>query len=88
VLIKDSLYDVLRAIMIANKTFQRIKINFLWAFLYNIILIPVAMGVLYPIHGFKLDPMFAATAMALSSISVCVSSLLLKTYKPKFDFEK
>ena len=68
--------------MIANKTFQRIKINFLFAFLYNTILIPVAMGLFYPIDGFKLDPMFAATAMALSSISVVTSSLLLKTYNP------
>ena len=46
------------------------------------------MGVLYPIHGFKLDPMYAATAMAMSSISVVTSSLLLKTYTPRFDFEK
>lgn len=51
--------------------------------MYNIILIPVAMGVLYPIRGFKLDPMFAAVAMALSSITVVTSSLLLKAYEPK-----
>jgi hypothetical protein len=46
------------------------------------------MGFFYPIDGFKLDPMFAATAMAMSSISVVTSSLLLKTYNPKFDFKK
>jgi Cu+-exporting ATPase len=85
VLINDSLFDVLRAIMIAGKTFQRIKINFLFAFLYNTILIPIAMGIFYPIDGFKLAPMFAATAMAMSSISVVTSSLFLKTYNPKFD---
>lgn len=82
VLIKDDLIDVLRAILISKKTFQRIKINFAFAFLYNVILIPVAMGVFYPIRGFKLDPMFAAIAMALSSISVVSSSLFLKLYRP------
>jgi len=46
------------------------------------------MGFFYPIDGFKLDPMFAATAMAMSSISVVVSSLCLKYYVPKFDFDK
>jgi len=82
VLIKDDLIDVLRAILISKKSFQRIKINFAFAFLYNVILIPVAMGVFYPIHNFKLDPMFAAVAMALSSISVVSSSLFLKLYNP------
>ena len=82
VLIKDDLEDVLKAIQIAKKTFQRIKINFFFAFIYNVTLIPVAMGIFYPIDKFKLDPMFAAIAMAASSISVVTSSLLLKTYKP------
>ena len=82
VLMKDSLKDVLFSIMIARKSYQRIKINFFFAFLYNVILIPVAMGVFYPVRGFVLDPMFAAIAMALSSISVVTSSLLLKTYTP------
>lgn len=82
VLIKDDLIDVLRAILISKKSFQRIKINFAFAFLYNVILIPVAMGIFYPIRGFKLDPMFAAVAMAMSSISVVSSSLLLKLYNP------
>lgn len=82
VLMKDSLQDVLFAILIARKTYERIKINFLFAFLYNTILIPVAMGVFYPIQGFSLDPMFAAIAMAASSISVVTSSLMLKRYKP------
>ena len=50
--------------------------------MYNIILIPIALGVFYPIGGFKLDPMFAAIAMAMSSISVVSSSLLLKFYNP------
>lgn len=82
VLMKDSLYDVVNAIRISKSSFQRIKINFGWAFVYNIILIPIAMGVLYPANGFILDPMYAGVAMCLSSISVVVSSLLLKLFKP------
>lgn len=82
VLMKDDLLDVLKAILIAQKSFQRIKINFAWAFTYNLILIPIALGIFYPIGGFKLDPMFAAIAMAMSSISVVSSSLVLKFYNP------
>ena len=82
VLMKDQLQDVVNAIRISKATFRRIKINFIWAFLYNIILIPIAMGALYPSYGIKLDPMLAGAAMALSSISVVLSSLLLKLYRP------
>jgi Cu+-exporting ATPase len=82
VLMKDSLYDVVNAINISKMSFRRIKINFIWAFLYNIILIPISMGALYPINCFRLDPMYAGCAMALSSISVVLSSLMLKIYKP------
>lgn len=82
VLMKDKLQDVVNAIRISKATFRRIKINFIWAFLYNIILIPIAMGALYPYYGIKLDPMLAGAAMALSSISVVLSSLLLKLYRP------
>ena len=79
---KDKLQDVVNAIRISKVTFRRIKINFIWAFLYNIILIPIAMGALYPYYGIKLDHMLAGAAMALSSISVVLSSLLLKLYRP------
>jgi len=82
VLMKDSLYDVVNAIRISKSSFKRIKINFVWAFIYNLILIPIAMGVLYPANGFILDPMYAGAAMALSSISVVLSSLLLKFFRP------
>jgi len=82
VLMKDSLIDVINGIKISKVSFRRIKINFVWAFLYNIVLIPIAMGVLDPLKGFKLDPMLAGAAMALSSISVVLSSLMLKFYKP------
>ena len=50
--------------------------------MYNIVLIPIAMGALYPSYGIKLDPMLAGAAMALSSISVVFSSLMLKLYTP------
>ena len=79
---KDTLYDVINAIRISKMSFRRIKINFVWAFMYNILLIPIAMGVLYPANHFKLDPMLAGAAMALSSISVVISSLMLKFYRP------
>ena len=82
VLMKDSLEDVVNAIRISKASFRRIKINFMWAFLYNLLLIPIAMGALYPIHGFRMDPMLAGAAMDLSSISVVLSSLLLKLYRP------
>jgi len=82
VLMKDSLYDVVNTIRISKSSFKRIKINFVWAFIYNLILIPIAMGVLYPANGFILDPMYAGAAMALSSISVVLSSLLLKFFRP------
>ena len=83
VLIKDSLTDVLNALLISRESFRRIQLNFLFAFSYNVILIPVAMGVFYPLNKFKLDPMFAAIAMALSSISVVSSSLMLKRFQPE-----
>ena len=99
VAMKDRLDDVLNAIRISKFTFRRIKINFGWAFVYNIILVPIAMGLLYPIgahsgsedptsplydqgvKGLQLDPMWAGFAMALSSVSVVLSSLYLKTFR-------
>jgi len=60
---------------------RTIKLNLFWAFGYNIILIPVAMGILYPIWGILLNPIFASVAMATSSISVVTNSLLLKRFK-------
>jgi P-type Cu+ transporter len=92
VVMKESLNDVLNAIRISKQTFKRIKFNFMWAFLYNIILVPIAMGFLYPIGyrsnqdpdphvGLKLDPMWAGAAMALSSCSVVLSSLCLKRFR-------
>jgi len=91
VVMKDRLDDVLNAILISKATFRRIKYNFAWAFIYNIVLIPVAMGIFYPIKrekdgikiGFQLDPIYAGIAMAMSSFSVVLSSLWLKTFRYK-----
>jgi len=87
VLMKDNLYDVINAIRISKSSFIRIKINFVWAFLYNILLIPIAMGILYPGFKFRLDPMLAGGAMAASSISVVLSSLMLKFFKPIYSWK-
>jgi Cu+-exporting ATPase len=81
VLMKSDLRDVVTALDIGCKTYNRIRINFLWAFLYNTIGIPIAAGVLYPvIRPATLPPAAAGLAMALSSVSVVLSSLALKLY--------
>ena len=80
-LINKDLQSVASSIELSKKTMRTIKLNLFWAFGYNIILIPVAMGVLYPIWGILLNPIFAGAAMATSSISVVSNSLLLKRVK-------
>jgi len=80
-LINKDLRSVAAAINLSKKTMRTIKLNLFWAFGYNIILIPVAMGVLYPFFHILLNPIFASVAMATSSISVVSNSLLLKKYK-------
>ncbi len=80
-LINKDLRSVAKAIELSKKTMRTIKLNLFWAFGYNVILIPVAMGVLYPFFGILLNPIFASIAMATSSISVISNSLLLKRYR-------
>lgn len=87
VLMKDDLLDVLKALLVAKKTFARIKSNFAFAFVYNIVLIPMAMGFFYPLNV-QMQPAFAAIAMAMSSISVVSNSLLLKLYNPNKALDK
>ncbi|MBI2012022.1 copper-translocating P-type ATPase [Candidatus Daviesbacteria bacterium] len=77
-LINKDLKSVAQAINLSKKTMRTIKLNLFWAFGYNVSLIPVAMGVLYPFWGILLNPIFASVAMATSSISVVGNSLLLK----------
>ena len=80
-LINKDLATIAVAIELSKKTMRTIKQNLFWAFGYNIILIPVAMGVLYPFGGPLLNPIFASVAMALSSISVVTNSLRLERVK-------
>jgi Cu+-exporting ATPase len=73
---------VATAIELSRRTMRTIRQNLFWAFAYNVVLIPVAMGVLYPFTGVLLDPVLAAAAMALSSVSVVANSLLLRRFAP------
>jgi hypothetical protein len=76
------------AIDLSKSTMRRIKLNYFWAFGYNSILVPIAAGIFYPPFQFKLAPMLAGAAMALSSVSIVASSLLLMLYSPPQPPEK
>ncbi|GAB4822580.1 hypothetical protein N2152v2_009626 [Parachlorella kessleri] len=82
VLMKSDLEDVLISIDLSKRTFNRIRLNYMWALGYNVAAIPIAAGVLYPPLHFQLPPWIAGAAMALSSVSVVCSSLLLRWYRP------
>lgn len=77
-LITSDLSAVPRALALSGKTVRCIRQNLFWAFIYNVIGIPIAAGVLYPVNGFLLGPMVAGAAMAISSVSVVGNSLRLK----------
>lgn len=77
-LISSDLKQIPKAILLSKKTVQLIHQNLFWAFIYNLIGIPIAAGLLYPFNGFLLNPMIAGAAMALSSVSVVSNSLRLK----------
>ncbi|GAB3221035.1 copper-translocating P-type ATPase [Algoriphagus aestuariicola] len=80
-LITSDLEKIPQAFRLSHLTVNGIKQNLFWAFIYNLIGIPIAAGVLYPLNGFLLDPMIAGAAMAFSSVSVVLNSLRLKTRK-------
>lgn len=84
VLMRNSLLDIVNSINLSKETIKIIKENLFWAFFYNVILIPVASGLFYPALRIKLNPMFAAFAMSMSSIFVCLNSLRLRSFKAKF----
>lgn len=83
VLIKNDLRHVVTAIDLSTRTVSKMRQNLFWAFFYNIVLIPVAAGMLYPFFGILLNPIYAAIAMASSSISVVGNAMLLNTYRPR-----
>ncbi len=80
-LITSDLNSISKALNLSTKTVLGIRQNLFWAFIYNVIGIPLAAGILYPINGFLLNPMIAGAAMALSSVSVVANSLRLRAAK-------
>ena len=84
VLMKSDLLDGVAAVQLSKAVIKNIKENLFWAFFYNVIGIPLASGCLYPFFGLKLNPMFGAAAMSLSSVFVVSNALRLKFFRPGF----
>ena len=78
VILRNDLHSVFNAWKLSQAVMRKIKQNLFWAFAYNMIGIPIAMGILYPFNGYLLNPMLAGAAMAFSSVSVVANTLLLK----------
>lgn len=85
VLINNNILDIVNAMKLSRNTIKIIKENLFWAFFYNIIGIPLAAGLLYPLKGWTLSPMFAAFAMSMSSVFVSLNSLRLRKFKPEYE---
>ena len=83
VLVKNDLLDAVRAVQLSKSVIRNIKQNLFWAFIYNVVGIPLAAGVFYGVLEWKLNPMFAGAAMSLSSVSVVLNALRLKLFKAK-----
>ncbi len=81
VLMKPAMLDIIKALKISRATIINIKENLFWAFIYNVLSVPIAMGVLYLFGGPLLDPMIAGLAMSFSSVSVVLNALRLKVVK-------
>jgi Cu+-exporting ATPase len=81
VLMRPDLRAAAAGIRLARRTMETMRQNLFWAFIYNVIGIPVAAGVLYPVFGILLSPVIASGAMALSSVSVVANSLRLRRFK-------
>ncbi|MFW9926314.1 MAG: HAD-IC family P-type ATPase, partial [Candidatus Thorarchaeota archaeon] len=87
VLVKDDLLDVVTGIQLGSRTMSKIKQGFFWALIYNIVLLPIAAGLLFPSAGLVLRPEFAGLAMALSSVSVVANALTLNRFKTEKNSE-
>lgn len=86
VLMKSDLLDAVKAVQLSRKVIRNIKENLFWALFYNAAGIPLAAGVFFGLLGWKLNPMFAAAAMSLSSVCVVLNALRLKLFQPKLRF--
>jgi len=84
-LMRGDLRAVVAAVDLARSAIRIVKQNLVWAFGYNVVLIPVAAGLLYPFWGVRLSPILAGAAMAFSSVSVVTNSLRLKRWRPHGD---
>ena len=85
-LISGDLQGIVTAIQLSRATIANIRQNLFFAFIYNVIGIPVAAGILFPLFGWLLNPILAGAAMALSSVSVVSNALRLRKFKPKISF--
>ena len=85
VLMSGDLRGVVNALEVSRRTMRNIRQNLFWAFGYNVALIPVAAGLLYPVSGLLLSPVLAAGAMALSSVFVLTNGLRLRRVRPAMD---
>ncbi|KAI8871523.1 hypothetical protein GQ42DRAFT_177823 [Ramicandelaber brevisporus] len=81
-LLRDDLRGLATLFDLSATVLRRVKLNFAWAFGYNLLAIPIAAGILYPIAGVGLPAVVAGIAMAASSVTVMLSSVLLKLYRP------
>jgi Cu+-exporting ATPase len=77
-LVKGDLRGIVRARRLSRATMRNIRQNLVWAFVYNVLGVPVAAGLLYPVFGLLLSPMIASAAMSLSSVSVIANALRLR----------
>jgi Cu+-exporting ATPase len=82
ILMSGQLTGVADAVALARRTLRTIRLNFFWAYGYNVALIPLAAGAFYPLFGWLLNPMIAAAAMSVSSLLVVSNSLRLQRFKP------
>lgn len=85
VLMKSDLMDVAAAIQLSRSVIRNIRQNLFWAFFYNVLGIPLAAGVFYPVLGWQLNPMFGSAAMSFSSVFVVSNALRLRGFRPSFD---